>query len=129
MAKEYINPDAISPPPNGIYTHVVKDGNTVYVAGQLANDKDGNLVGEGDPGAQYLQVWANVGAALASVGATVNDLVKTTTYIVGSENMAAVRAAREKVAPANPPTSTMVVVAGLARPGAVVEVEGIATLS
>ena len=129
MAKEYINPEAISPPPNGIYTHIVKDGNTIYVAGQLANDKDGNLVGEGDPGAQYLQVWANIGAALAGVGASVNDLVKTTTYIVGAENIGAIRAAREKVAPANPPTSTMVVVSALARPGAVVEVEGIATLS
>ena len=33
MVKEYINPDAISSPPNGIYSHIVKDGNTVYVAG------------------------------------------------------------------------------------------------
>ena len=129
MAKEYINPDTISAPPNGIYSHIVKDGNTIYVAGQLASDKDGNPVGGSDAGAQYLQVWANIGAALASVGASVNDLVKTTTYVVGLENLATVRAAREKVAPAKPPTSTMVVVAALARPDALVEVEAIATLS
>jgi enamine deaminase RidA (YjgF/YER057c/UK114 family) len=128
MAKQYFNPDTISTPPNGVYSHIVKDGNTIYVAGQLGQDKDSNPVGGSDAGAQYLQIWANIDAALASVGATVNDLVKTTTYVVGIENLTAVRAAREKVAPAKPPTSTMVVVAALARPWALVEVEAIASL-
>ena len=57
------------------------------------------------------------------------DIVKTNTYVVGAENLAKVRAARLNILPPEGrPTSTTVVVAGLADPGLVVEVEAIAVL-
>ena len=62
MSVERINPGAINQPTG--YHHVVKDGNTVYVAGQIARDKSGNTVGVGDATAQAEQVFRNLKSAL-----------------------------------------------------------------
>ncbi|HSH90790.1 MAG TPA: RidA family protein [Ramlibacter sp.] len=128
-AFEHINPAGLPPPPGGIYSHLVRAGDQLYVSGQLARDKEGNLVGLGDVAAQYRQVWANLQTALAAVGLGVEDLVKTTTYVVGEGNIAAMRVVRREMSSPNPPTSTMVVVAALAVPGALVEVDAIASFA
>ena len=128
MRQRRFNPAQLSPPPGGLYSHVVQVGDTVYLSGQLARDADGNVVGEGDVAAQFRQVWANVSTALESVGGSLDDLVKTTTFVVGPDNIAAVREARQQALPKSPPASTMVVVAALADPACLVEVEGIAVL-
>ena len=127
MAKEYINPSALVPPPGGIFTHVVKVGDTVYITGQVGRDAQGTVV-PGDAGAQYRQVMSNIRAAIEAAGGTLQDIVKTTTYVVGTENIPAVRAVREELRLANPATSTMVVVAALAAPAYLVEVEAIGHL-
>ena len=57
MAIERINPSSLGQP--GRYHHVVKDGKTVYLAGQVARDKDGKTEGVGDAGAQAEQVFRN----------------------------------------------------------------------
>ncbi len=124
----HLNPSELSPPPGGIYSHVVRAGNTVYLSGQLARDAAGNLTGADDAAAQYRQVWANVAAALESVGGTARDLVKTTTYVVGEHNLAPIRAARQEMTVHPPPASTMVVVAALANPAFLVEVDAVAVL-
>jgi enamine deaminase RidA (YjgF/YER057c/UK114 family) len=126
--KQHLNPDDLSPPPGGIYSHVVVAGQTVYVSGQLARDGTGNLVGEGDAAVQYAQVWRNLLAALASAGAKPDDLVKTTTYVAGAAHLAAVREARVALGLTDPPASTMIVVAGLADPRFLVEVDAIAVI-
>ena len=83
----------------------------------------------GDAAAQLREVWSNIGKAMASVGGTVQDIVKTTTYVVGAENLAEVRRARTEDKPAGGrPTSTTIVVAGLAAPDLLVEVEAFAIL-
>lgn len=128
MAIEHTNPSALPPPPGGIYSHVVKAGDHVYISGQLARDRSGNLIGHGDVVSQYRQVWANLGAALAAVGVGVEQLVKTTTYVVGEANIPLIRAVRQELSPPNPPASTMVIVAGLAVPHALVEVDAIAVV-
>ena len=68
MAIERTNPSRLGQP--GGYHHVVKDGKTVYLAGQVARDKDGKTVGVGDATAQAEQVFRNIQAALESVGST-----------------------------------------------------------
>lgn len=129
MAPEYFNPPGVAPPPGNLYNHVVKVGNTVYVAGQVSRGLDGNTIHHGDAVAQIRQVWANLELALQSAGAELKDLVKTTTYVVGAENVAKIRPARQEILPAEGrPTSTTVVVAGLADPGLLVEVEAIAVI-
>ena len=125
--KQHINPDTISKG-SGL-SQAVKVGNMVYIAGQISRDKDGNLVGEGDAEAQVRQVWRNIEAAVQAAGGTLQDVVKTTTYVTKHEYTAAAWKVRNEVwAGGNPPTSTMLIVAALAQPGWLVEIESIAVV-
>jgi len=117
----------------GTYTPtVVADGGrTVYIAGQVSQDEKGQVVGQGDLAAQAEQVYRNLGLALKGAGATFDDLVKITVYVVNfrpehRDVMSQVRA--RYVNKANPPASTLVGVQSLARPEFLVEVEGIAVI-
>jgi len=105
---------------------VVKVGPWIQIAGQTASDSDGNVVGVGDPAAQVEQVFKNLEIAMQSVGGTLADIVKTTVYVVGPENMDTIRAARAGRFGDKPPTSTLVVISGLARPEFMLEIEAIA---
>ena len=115
------------------YSHVVSTsgGRTVYVAGQIAMDKDGKVVGVGDLRAQTTQVFENVKAALAAAGATLSDVVKQNTYIVNlnAEALPVIREVRGQYFPAeNPPASTLVGVTALAFADLLIEVEVIAVV-
>ena len=122
---EHIQPEGSSPNGNR-YTHVVRVGPWIHVAGQTASDSDGNVVGVGDPAAQVDQVFKNLENAMESVGGTLADIVKTTVYVVGAENMDAIRAARAGRFGDRPPTSTLVVISELARPEFMLEIEAVA---
>ncbi len=125
MSRQYLNPDTM-PPPRG-YTQVVKVNDTVYIAGQVASSPDGSVVGKGDPEAQVRQVWRNLESAMKAVGGTIQDIVKTTTYITGIEHAGAVRKVRDELyQSSNPPSSTLLVISELANPDYVVEIEAIA---
>lgn len=129
QAARYFNPPSLSKPTG--YTHVViaPDGRTVHLAGQVALDSTGQLVGSGDFRRQADQVFQNLRRALESVDGGLDDLVKTTTYITDLGNLPALRAVREKyLGAARPPASTLLVVSGLARPELLIEIEGIAVL-
>ena len=129
MQRQFINPPELSTPPSNMYNHVVKVGNTVYIAGQLARDQSGRTIHAGDAEAQTRLVWANLETAVKAAGGKLTDIVKTNTYVVGAENLPKVRAGRLAVQPPEGrPTSTTVVVAGLADPDALVEVEAIAII-
>ena len=129
MEREYINPSELAAPPANLYNHVVKVGNTVYISGQVPRGLNGKAVHPGDPAAQIRQVWANLEIAVKAAGGTLQDIVKTTTYVVGAENLAKIREVRMTLLPEQGrPTSTTVVVAGLADPDFLVEVEAVAEL-
>src|SRR6516162_4284218 len=66
------------------YSHVVTvtgPGKTIYIAGQLARDAEGNIVGPGDMRAQLEQTFKNLDACLKAAGATWADVVKTNTFV------------------------------------------------
>ncbi|MBM3941095.1 MAG: RidA family protein [SAR202 cluster bacterium] len=128
MQQRHINPPGVYAPPPGMYTHVVAVGRTLYVSGLLPYDEEGKPVGGEDVEAQYEQAWRNLTLALGAAGATVSDLVRTTTYIVGQRHVAAVRDVRRRIVPKPPPASTLIVVAGLADPACLVEVDAIAVI-
>ena len=67
------------------FTQVItsRGGKHVFVAGSIAYDKDRNLVGEGDVGAQLEQSLKNVRLSLAAAGATPDDVVRMRIFIVG----------------------------------------------
>ena len=123
----FINPPALVRP-NG-YTHVVvsEDGRTAYVAGQVAFDSAGALVGKDDFRAQAERVYANLRVALASVGASFDNVLKTTTYVTDRKNVAILREVRTRVmSGTRPPANTLLVVDGLARPELLLEIEAVA---
>ncbi|MEP6687902.1 MAG: RidA family protein [Gemmatimonadales bacterium] len=125
----YINPPGLTRPSG--YTHVVvsSDGRTVYIAGQVAFDSAGQVVGLGDFRAQAAQVFSNLGRALASVGATFGDVMKTTTYITDVRNLGMLRDARGRYFdPARAPANTLIPVNTLARPELLLEIEAVAEI-
>jgi enamine deaminase RidA (YjgF/YER057c/UK114 family) len=125
----FINPHSLVKP-NG-YTHVVvaPDGRTVYIAGQIAFDSAGQLVGGQDFKAQAEQVYRNLQRALASVGGALDDVVKTTTYVTDLKNVATLREVRTRYLDAtHPPANTLLVVSSLARADLLLEIEAVAIL-
>ncbi len=121
------NPSTLSTPTG--YTHVVEvtgASRTIYISGQIALDKGGNLVGGSDMKAQAEQVFKNLEAALAAADATFNDVVKMNTYVVDMAQVQAIRDVRAKYFTGQPPASTLVQVVRLARPDLLLEIEVIA---
>jgi enamine deaminase RidA (YjgF/YER057c/UK114 family) len=126
---EFINPPGLTRPTG--YTHVVvsADGRTAYIAGQVAFDSTGKVVGVGDFQAQAEQVFANLRRALASVGASFGDVVKTTTFLADLKNLPALRDTRARYFdPTHPPANTLVPVTTLARPDLLLEIEAVVDL-
>jgi enamine deaminase RidA (YjgF/YER057c/UK114 family) len=121
-----INPAALSAP-NG-YSHVVvtQGGRTIYVSGQVPLTKDGKLVGDGKMEAQTRQVFENLKAALAGVGAELKDLVKINIYTTDASQLGAIRKVRNEYLPGDLPASTFMEVKALFRPEVMIEIDGIA---
>jgi enamine deaminase RidA (YjgF/YER057c/UK114 family) len=114
------------------YSHVVevRGGRTLYIAGQLAVDKDGNLVGRGDFRAQVKQVFENLKARLEEGGATFKDVVKLNYYLTDASDLQALRETRNSyINTEAPPASTLVVVKQLVREEYLLEVEAIAIVN
>lgn len=110
---------------------VQQPATTLYLAGQVAIGRDGSFVGEHDVARQARQVFDNLGIVLADASMEFADVVKFTTYIVGREHLQGFVSARAEIFAelygAGPyPANTLLVVAGLARPQALVEIEAIA---
>ena len=130
MTLELINPEDLPTPES--YTHVIAaTGNRlVFVAGQVADDAQGNLVGPGDLAAQARQAFANVGRALAAAGAEPEQVAKLTIYVVHHrpEYLPDISEARMAVFGNHKPADTLVGVETLAEPGYLIEVEAIAVV-
>jgi enamine deaminase RidA (YjgF/YER057c/UK114 family) len=103
-------------------------GKLLFIAGQTASDKDGSVVGKGDIRAQTEQVFANLKAVLKAAGGTLDNLVMTTTYITDREYREGYNEVRRGQYKKNPPTSTLVIVKGLAHPDYLIEIAGIAVI-
>ena len=128
MSVERSNPSALANPPG--YSHVVKDGTTIYMAGQLARNSQGETIGAGDFSAQAEQVFKNIQAALESVGSNMNSIMKMNTFMTHREDIPAYRVVRAKYVPDDSlPVSTLILCSGLADPVFRIEVEVIATVA
>lgn len=125
------NPAIMHKPPG--YTHVVEataPARIIYIAGQLGVGVDGQLVGRpGDFRAQAVQTFENLKAALAAAGATFDDVVKTNNYLIDMAHLPIFRDVRDRYIDTKwPPASTAVQISGLARDGALLEVEAVAII-
>jgi enamine deaminase RidA (YjgF/YER057c/UK114 family) len=105
----------------------------VFVAGQVALDLAGNLIGEDDAAAQTRQAFENIGSVLEGVGASFSDVVEFTTYLVGRDSVQPFLEARAEIFPtmfpdADYPPNTLLIVAGLVRDEFLVEIKAVAAL-
>jgi enamine deaminase RidA (YjgF/YER057c/UK114 family) len=127
----FLNPEGLSKPTG--YTHVViaQPGKLVYISGQVALNKNGEVVGKGDLRAQVTQVMENLKTALAAAGATADDIIKTNSYVVNlqPDQLPILREIRTKYFSAeHPPASTLIGVTALARPDFMIEIEAVAVV-
>ena len=124
-----MNPPGMSTPTG--YSHVVsaRGGRTIYVAGQVALDTKGQVVGEGDLAAQTRQVFANLDVALKAAGASFNDVVKTNYYMRDASQVQVIRDVRAKYFTKELPASTLIEVPRLANPAFLIEIEVIAVVA
>jgi reactive intermediate/imine deaminase len=107
----------------------VTGGTIVFVAGQVALDKSGSVVGKDDFRAQVQQVFENLKAAMEAAGGTFDDVVKLNGYFLDLSHLAEFREVRDKyVNVKNPPASTAVQVPRLFRPEFLVEIEAVAVV-
>jgi enamine deaminase RidA (YjgF/YER057c/UK114 family) len=130
MTLELINPAGLSAPASYSQVAVASGTRLVFVAGQVADDGQGNLVGPGDLAAQARQAFANVGSALAAVGARPNQVAKITIYVVHyrPEYLPAISEARIDVFGDHKPTDVVLGVEALAHPELMIEVDAIAVV-
>ena len=113
------------------YSHVVTvtgPAKTIYIAGQLARDAEGNIVGPGNMRAQLEQTFKNLEACLTAAGATWADVVKTNTFVTDYAAFSQCSDVRMRYFGVAVPTSTTIQISGLAQPGAMVEIEMIAVV-
>jgi 2-iminobutanoate/2-iminopropanoate deaminase len=129
MATKIIQPKSLSDPrPRYSQGILAEGGKLLFIAGQTASDKDGNVVGKGDIEAQTHQVFKNLRAVLEETSGSLDNLVMTTTYITDRKYREGYNRVRMQYYKKNSPTSTLVIITGLAHPDYLIEINGIAAL-
>jgi len=91
-----INPPELATPPGYSQIVDVRGGRVIFIAGQTALDRDGQVTGKNDFGAQEAQVFRNLGVALAAAGRTAGNLVKLTAFLRDMDNLSLHREARNR---------------------------------
>lgn len=126
---QHINPDGLSK--NPAFSQIVMtqgSGKTIYIGGQDAVNEKGEIVGKGDIAKQTEQVMKNLQLALSACEATFDNLVKLSIYVVQGQNLYGAFQASQKFFSnlQNPPAISVLIVAGLANPDFLVEIDATA---
>ena len=133
MTRRTLNPDGVAAP-RGLYSHACyTDGPTVYVAGQVALDADGEVVGRGDLARQARQVLANLETVLQASGTVIGNVAKFTTYLVHAEDIATYYQVRAELfaryfPDGDYPANTLLVVDRLVTEELLIEIDAVATV-
>lgn len=130
MKRTALQPADVFVPAGNAYSHgvIVEAGRTLYVAGQTPRDAQGNIVCRGDAAGQARQTLENMKKVIAAAGGRMEDVAKTTVFITDLQHREAVGRVRKEFFRGNPPANTLLVVAGLADPAFLVEIEAIVPL-
>ncbi len=111
------------------YSQAIRVSNLLFIAGQVALDESGSLVGRGDVAAQTHQVMKNIAALCEAAGARIDDVVKYTVYLTDVRDFATVREVRTQYMHGpDYPASTLIGDIALAAPEFLVEIEAIVSL-
>ena len=127
-----INPPELGAPPGYSQIVEVSANRIIFIAGQTALDRDGNLIGKNDFSTQATQVFRNLAIALQASGCTAANLVKLTVFLTDMGNLGLYREARNRffasVTPPAAPAVTLVEVSKLYGPDFMIEIEAIAAV-
>ena len=127
-----INPPELGSPPGYSQIVEVRTGRIIFIAGQTALDRNGELVGKDNFAAQTDQVFRNLHTALKSVGCTASNLVKLSVFVRDMGNLSAYREARNRffatVTPPAAPAITLIEVSKLYGPDFLIEIEAVAAI-
>jgi enamine deaminase RidA (YjgF/YER057c/UK114 family) len=130
MTLERINPRGLAEPQT--YTHVVvaEGSKLVFIAGQVAEDEEGNVVGPNDFPTQAHQAFSNLGRALAAAGASPEQVARLGIFVVAlrEEHLPAIEVGRAALLGDHKPVDTLLGVDTLAHPGCLLEVDAIAVI-
>jgi enamine deaminase RidA (YjgF/YER057c/UK114 family) len=127
--KEVIPADRGPHPLPWPYSHGIRVGDTLYIAGQVALDDQLRLVGPGDAEAQARQTWANIQKVVEAAGGKITDVVRVTTYVADLDDIEAIHAVRRELFPdGDYPVATVVQAAKLGLPGLLLETEAFAVI-
>jgi enamine deaminase RidA (YjgF/YER057c/UK114 family) len=110
------------------FSPAVRAGNLLFISGTTAGDERGQLVGPGDIVAQTRYIFQKFGRLLRAAGGGFEHIVETTDYVTTTENYARTTAVRREFFGDRFPTATGVIVAGLLREGALIEISAVAVL-
>jgi len=110
------------------FSPALRAGNLLFISGTTAVDEQGQLVGPGDIVAQTRYIYQKFAALLAASGAGFEHIVQTTEYITTTKNYRATAAVRREFFRPPYPTATGVIVKGLLREGALIEISALAVL-
>ena len=137
MHREVVQPPGLGAP-IGPYSHIFSVDvqsftRLVFIAGQVAFDRDGNLVGANDMGAQFQQVYANLQAAVEAAGGTMANIVCLRTYLTRAEDLPVFNESRAAHYPrlfpdGVYPPNTLLIIDRLVNPDLLLEIEAVAAI-
>lgn len=110
------------------FSPAVRAGNLLFISGTTAGDEHGQIVGPGDIVAQTRYIFEKFGRLLRAAGGGFEHIVETTDYVTTTENYARTAGVRREFFGERFPTATGVIVAGLLREGALIEISAVAVL-
>ena len=111
------------------YSHGIKVGNLLFIAGQVALDEELRMIGPGDAEAQARQTWKNIKTVVEAAGGKITDVVRVTTYVADLADIEAIHKVRREFFPdGDYPTATVVQAAKLGLPGLLLETEAFAVI-
>ena len=134
VAKHVLKPVGVWDPAAAGFEHpqpfsqgiVCDSGRMIFVAGQVALDPEGTVIGPGDPAAQTEATLDNLQRVLEEGGATLGDVVRLTVFLTDMAHLPVVQEVRARYFPVDPPASSTIEISGLVIPELLVEIDAIA---
>jgi enamine deaminase RidA (YjgF/YER057c/UK114 family) len=124
--QKYVAPGVYDPPGYSQAVKITGAQTILYLAGQVAYDKDGGVAHRGDFKGQARAVFTAIKALVEAGGGKLENIVKLNTYVTDVKNRPDYRAVRDEFFGSKGPASTMVEVSALAHPDYLIEVEAVA---